>query len=160
MNSSWWSSSTKLKVAVVSTFRCVLGYSNMFLDWCSEISVFLIFHVCYVNRYSCDHLQSEAYGQQRTRAGCRDRSPGHTDGWNACWRSVSIVVCDPWKWYKNILPQHHWCMRLTPLSYRKPERRSFRAYAAVLYIDPRMRIFIQGHKVRTKRMSCCLYKPR
>uniref|UniRef100_A0A8C9U3Y6 MORC family CW-type zinc finger 2 n=1 Tax=Scleropages formosus TaxID=113540 RepID=A0A8C9U3Y6_SCLFO len=42
----------------------------------------------------------------------------------------------------------------------KPERRSFRAYAAVLYIDPRMRIFIQGHKVRTKRLSCCLYKPR
>ncbi|KAM6965718.1 ATPase MORC2 [Aplochiton taeniatus] len=42
----------------------------------------------------------------------------------------------------------------------KPEKRSFRAYAAVLYIDPRMRIFIQGHKVRTKRLSCCLYKPR
>ncbi|XP_058492627.1 ATPase MORC2 isoform X2 [Solea solea] len=42
----------------------------------------------------------------------------------------------------------------------KPERRSFRAYAAVLYIDPRMRIFVQGHKVRTKRLSCCLYKPR
>lgn len=45
-------------------------------------------------------------------------------------------------------------------SYRKPERRSFRAYAAVLYIDPRMRIFINGHKVQTKRLSCCLYKPR
>ncbi len=43
---------------------------------------------------------------------------------------------------------------------RKPERRSFRAYAAVLYIDPRMRIFLQGHKVRTKRLSCCLYNPR
>lgn len=43
---------------------------------------------------------------------------------------------------------------------RKPERRSFRAYAAVLYIDPRMRIFIHGHKVQTKRLSCCLYKPR
>ncbi|XP_072103913.1 ATPase MORC2 [Mobula birostris] len=42
----------------------------------------------------------------------------------------------------------------------KPERRSFRAYTAVLYIDPRMRIFIQGHKVRTKRLSCCLFKPR
>lgn len=42
----------------------------------------------------------------------------------------------------------------------KPERRSFRAYAAVLYIDPRMRIFIHGHKVQTKRLSCCLYKPR
>lgn len=43
---------------------------------------------------------------------------------------------------------------------RKPERCSFRAYAAVLYIDPRMRIFIHGHKVQTKRLSCCLYKPR
>ncbi|XP_074526936.1 ATPase MORC2 isoform X2 [Halichoeres trimaculatus] len=48
----------------------------------------------------------------------------------------------------------------TPVEGVKPERRSFRAYAAVLYIDPRMRIFIQGHKVRTKRLSCCLYKPR
>ncbi|KAK6476566.1 ATPase MORC2A-like isoform X1 [Huso huso] len=48
----------------------------------------------------------------------------------------------------------------TPLEGVKPERRSFRAYAAVLYIDPRMRIFIQGIKVRTKRLSCCLYKPR
>ncbi|XP_018410992.1 PREDICTED: MORC family CW-type zinc finger protein 2 [Nanorana parkeri] len=42
----------------------------------------------------------------------------------------------------------------------KPERRSFRAYAAVLYIDPRMRIFIDYQKVQTKRLSCCLYKPR
>ncbi|XP_028680468.1 ATPase MORC2 isoform X2 [Erpetoichthys calabaricus] len=48
----------------------------------------------------------------------------------------------------------------TPQEGVKPERRSFRAYAAVLYIDPRMRIFIQGNKVRTKRLSCCLYKPR
>ncbi|XP_028715583.1 ATPase MORC2B-like [Peromyscus leucopus] len=42
----------------------------------------------------------------------------------------------------------------------KPERYSFCAYAAVLYIDPRMRIFIHGHKVQTKKLSCCLYKPR
>ncbi|XP_043736401.1 LOW QUALITY PROTEIN: ATPase MORC2-like [Cervus elaphus] len=42
----------------------------------------------------------------------------------------------------------------------KPERLSFRAYAALLYIDPRMRIFIHGHKVQTKRLSCCPYKPR
>ncbi|XP_063310852.1 ATPase MORC2 [Pelobates fuscus] len=48
----------------------------------------------------------------------------------------------------------------TPPEGTKPERRSFRAYAAVLYIDPRMRIFIHGHKVQTKRLSCCLYKPR
>uniref|UniRef100_A0A8C4ZHG9 CW-type domain-containing protein n=1 Tax=Gadus morhua TaxID=8049 RepID=A0A8C4ZHG9_GADMO len=51
-------------------------------------------------------------------------------------------------------------MAATPVEGVKPEKRSFRAYAAVLYIDPRMRIFIQGHKVRTKRLSCCLYKPR
>ncbi|XP_070619238.1 LOW QUALITY PROTEIN: ATPase MORC2 [Erythrolamprus reginae] len=51
-------------------------------------------------------------------------------------------------------------MAETPPEGTKPERRSFRAYAAVLYIDPRMRIFIHGHKVRTKRLSCCLYKPR
>ncbi|XP_075425044.1 ATPase MORC2 isoform X2 [Ascaphus truei] len=48
----------------------------------------------------------------------------------------------------------------TPPDGTKPERRSFRAYAAVLYIDPRMRIFIHSHKVQTKRLSCCLYKPR
>ncbi|XP_056275490.1 ATPase MORC2 isoform X2 [Pseudoliparis swirei] len=48
----------------------------------------------------------------------------------------------------------------TPVEGLKPEKRSFRAYTAVLYIDPRMKIYIQGHKVRTKRLSCCLYKPR
>ncbi|NWS68902.1 MORC2 protein, partial [Crotophaga sulcirostris] len=48
----------------------------------------------------------------------------------------------------------------TPSEGMKPERHSFRAYTAVLYIDPRMRIFINGHKVQTKRLSCCLYKPR
>ncbi|XP_021073187.1 ATPase MORC2B [Mus pahari] len=42
----------------------------------------------------------------------------------------------------------------------KPEQHSFCAYAAVLYIDPRMRIFIHGHKVQTKKLCCCLYKPR
>ncbi|NXW07803.1 MORC2 protein, partial [Fregetta grallaria] len=51
-------------------------------------------------------------------------------------------------------------MAETPPEGTKPERRSFRAYAAVLYIDPRMRIFINGYKVQTKRLSCCLYKPR
>ncbi|XP_009695237.1 PREDICTED: MORC family CW-type zinc finger protein 2 [Cariama cristata] len=51
-------------------------------------------------------------------------------------------------------------MAETPPEGTKPERRSFRAYTAVLYIDPRMRIFINGHKVQTKRLSCCLYKPR
>ncbi len=41
-----------------------------------------------------------------------------------------------------------------------PERRSFRAYTSVLYVDPRMRIYIQGKKVTTKRLIHCLYKPR
>ncbi|XP_076453430.1 ATPase MORC2-like [Babylonia areolata] len=41
-----------------------------------------------------------------------------------------------------------------------PERRSFRAYASVLYMEPRMRIYIQGKKVHTKRLASCLYKPR
>ena len=53
-----------------------------------------------------------------------------------------------------------WRQTLCSRTSSKPERRSFRAYAAVLYIDPRMRIFIHGHKVQTKRLSCCLYKPR
>ncbi|XP_068097109.1 LOW QUALITY PROTEIN: ATPase MORC2 [Hyperolius riggenbachi] len=48
----------------------------------------------------------------------------------------------------------------TPSEGTKPERRSFRAYAAVLYIDPRMRIFINSNKVQTKLLSCCLYRPR
>lgn len=41
-----------------------------------------------------------------------------------------------------------------------PERRSFRAYAAILYADPRMRIYVQSTKVRTKKLLSCLYKPR
>ncbi|KAL5016011.1 hypothetical protein ScPMuIL_005600 [Solemya velum] len=41
-----------------------------------------------------------------------------------------------------------------------PERRSFRAYTSILYMDPRMKVYIQGKKVRTKRLACSLYKPR
>ncbi|CAH6779420.1 ATPase MORC2B [Phodopus roborovskii] len=53
-------------------------------------------------------------------------------------------------------------IRMAELSQEgmKPERYSFCAYVAMLYIDPRMRIFIHGHKVQTKKLSCCLYKPR
>ncbi|ESP04127.1 hypothetical protein LOTGIDRAFT_224130 [Lottia gigantea] len=40
------------------------------------------------------------------------------------------------------------------------EGKSFRAYAAILYMDPRMRIYINGKKVRTKRLASCLYKPK
>lgn len=41
-----------------------------------------------------------------------------------------------------------------------PERKSFRAYASILYVEPRMRVYIQGKKVRTKRLISTLYKPR
>jgi Morc6 ribosomal protein S5 domain 2-like len=41
-----------------------------------------------------------------------------------------------------------------------PERKSFRAYASILYVEPRMRVYIQGRKVRTKRLINTLYKPR
>ena len=41
-----------------------------------------------------------------------------------------------------------------------PERKSFRAYASILYVEPRMRVYIQGKKVRTKRLINSLYKPR
>ncbi|XP_060607926.1 ATPase MORC2-like [Ruditapes philippinarum] len=40
------------------------------------------------------------------------------------------------------------------------ERRSFRSYVAVLYLDPRMKVYIQGKKVRTRKLTSCLYKPK
>jgi len=49
-----------------------------------------------------------------------------------------------------------WCMLCVSLM---PERRSFRAYTSILYVDPRMRVYIQGKKVRTKRLANGLYKP-
>ncbi|KAM8770504.1 MORC family CW-type zinc finger protein 1 [Rhynchonycteris naso] len=41
-----------------------------------------------------------------------------------------------------------------------PERWSFRAYTSVLYFDPRMRLFIQAKRVKTKHLCHCLYTPR
>uniref|UniRef100_G3TLC2 Morc S5 domain-containing protein n=1 Tax=Loxodonta africana TaxID=9785 RepID=G3TLC2_LOXAF len=41
-----------------------------------------------------------------------------------------------------------------------PERWSFRAYTSVLYFDPRMRIFIQAKRVKTKHLCHSLYRPR
>ncbi|XP_060053098.1 MORC family CW-type zinc finger protein 1 [Erinaceus europaeus] len=41
-----------------------------------------------------------------------------------------------------------------------PERWSFRAYTSVLYFDPRMRIFIQAKRVKTKHLCYSLYRPR
>ncbi|KAL4224082.1 ATPase morc2 [Mactra antiquata] len=40
------------------------------------------------------------------------------------------------------------------------ERKSFRSYVAVLYMDPRMKVYIQGKKVQTRKLTSCLYKPR
>ncbi|XP_051870430.1 ATPase MORC2-like [Pristis pectinata] len=42
----------------------------------------------------------------------------------------------------------------------QPERYSFRAYTTILYIDPRMKIFIQGQRVRAKPLFFSLYRPR
>ncbi|CAB3997385.1 MORC family CW-type zinc finger 2 isoform X1 [Paramuricea clavata] len=41
-----------------------------------------------------------------------------------------------------------------------PERKSFRAYSAILYLDPRMKMYIQGKKVLTKRLGDNLYRPK
>lgn len=47
-----------------------------------------------------------------------------------------------------------------PLFRLMMERRSFRAYVAVLYMDPRMKVYIQGKKVRTRKLASLLYKPK
>ncbi|XP_076820085.1 ATPase MORC2-like isoform X3 [Clavelina lepadiformis] len=41
-----------------------------------------------------------------------------------------------------------------------PERVSFKAYASILYLDPRMKVYVQGKKIRTKRLACTLHKPK
>lgn len=41
-----------------------------------------------------------------------------------------------------------------------PERRSLRAYVSIIYSDPRMKVYLQGRKVQTKRLVSYLYKPR
>ncbi|KAM3837637.1 MORC family CW-type zinc finger protein 1 isoform 3-T3 [Vipera latastei] len=46
----------------------------------------------------------------------------------------------------------------TPENY--PEEKSLRAYTAILYLNPRMRIFIQAEKVKTKHLPFCFYRPR
>ncbi|XP_063715297.1 ATPase MORC2A-like isoform X2 [Symsagittifera roscoffensis] len=40
------------------------------------------------------------------------------------------------------------------------ERRSLRAYTSILYLEPVMKIYIQGVKVQTRRLANCLYKPK
>ncbi|KHN73849.1 MORC family CW-type zinc finger protein 2 [Toxocara canis] len=52
-------------------------------------------------------------------------------------------------------------VRLTGhIPHREEERNSLRAYLAVLYANPRMRVFLRGEKVDTKRVLSTLYKPR
>eukprot|EP01087_Luapelamoeba_hula_P012790 TRINITY_DN3607_c0_g2_i1.p1 TRINITY_DN3607_c0_g2~~TRINITY_DN3607_c0_g2_i1.p1 ORF type:complete len:885 (+),score=147.41 TRINITY_DN3607_c0_g2_i1:92-2656(+) len=41
-----------------------------------------------------------------------------------------------------------------------PATYSLREYAAILYLDPKIEIWIQGHKVRQNRLQYSLYKPR
>ena len=41
-----------------------------------------------------------------------------------------------------------------------PEKKSFRAYTAVLYQEPRMRIYVQNSKVRTKRLETLTHLPK
>ncbi|PAA85579.1 hypothetical protein BOX15_Mlig032543g1, partial [Macrostomum lignano] len=40
-----------------------------------------------------------------------------------------------------------------------PERRSLRHYVSIMYIDPRMKVYIQNKKVQTRMLLSCLYKP-
>ncbi|XP_062830943.1 MORC family CW-type zinc finger protein 1 isoform X9 [Anolis carolinensis] len=49
---------------------------------------------------------------------------------------------------------------ITGATENLPEQWSLRAYTAILYFDPRMRIFIQAKKVETKRLPYCFYRPR
>lgn len=42
----------------------------------------------------------------------------------------------------------------------QPERVSFRSYISVLYCAPRMKVYIQDVKVRTKKLINILYKPK
>ncbi|KAF8566595.1 hypothetical protein P879_04884 [Paragonimus westermani] len=41
-----------------------------------------------------------------------------------------------------------------------PERRSLRAYVSILYSDPRMKVYLQGRKVQTKRLLSTLHSTR
>ncbi|XP_054749134.2 ATPase MORC2-like isoform X1 [Lytechinus pictus] len=41
-----------------------------------------------------------------------------------------------------------------------PERYSFRAYTRILYAEPKMKIYIQGRKVRTRKLTYVMYKPK
>jgi MORC family CW-type zinc finger protein len=41
---------------------------------------------------------------------------------------------------------------------RQYEHKSFRHYVSILYLDPKMKIYIQNKKVRTKMLDRCLYR--
>ena len=40
------------------------------------------------------------------------------------------------------------------------EHKSFRAYVSILYLNPKMKIYIQSEKVKTKLFEQTLYEPR
>lgn len=40
-----------------------------------------------------------------------------------------------------------------------PEQKSFRAYVSILYFNPKMKIYLQNKKVKTKFLHKTLYKP-
>ncbi|NXH81709.1 MORC2 protein, partial [Edolisoma coerulescens] len=114
---------------------------------------------------------NKIHGEKGTCGWCRSQVRYLGFGWDSPGRLVTcsgtLVIIFNLKLMDNGEPEldvtsdpQDIQMAETPPDGTKPERRSFRAYAAVLYIDPRMRIFINGHKVQTKRLSCCLYKPR
>jgi hypothetical protein len=45
------------------------------------------------------------------------------------------------------------------ISSSKPEQISFREYVSILYYDPRMKVYIQNKKVKTKMLVYTLHKP-
>ena len=51
-------------------------------------------------------------------------------------------------------------LELIYLSSLVLERRSLRAYSSIMYLEPVMKIYIQGVKVQTRRLANCLYKPK
>lgn len=58
-----------------------------------------------------------------------------------------------------------WFCRPEPVDalspYRVPlEKRSLRAYVSILYSDPRMKVYLQGRKVQTKRLLATLHSAR
>lgn len=70
--------------------------------------------------------------------------------------SCSILSCS-----RNGESFVNWRVRGRSVLCRLPlEKKSFRAYSSILYCNPRMKIYIQGCRVISRRLQQCLYKPR